>query len=129
LQPESLKSLRGADGPVLIATGSYGQTIYIYVEVNDRNVVYATSQSYGADDEPRHADRVTLISSNPPYLRETISFAAEAPGKILSYRQTKRLRYSARTHDHGTLARRSRRIPARGEDSKSPPGHPSGARC
>jgi hypothetical protein len=33
LQPESLKSLRGADGPVLIATGSYGQTIYIYVEV------------------------------------------------------------------------------------------------
>ena len=87
LQPESLKSLRGADGPVLIATGSYGQTIYIYVEVNDRNVVYATSQSYGADDEPRHADRVTLISSNPPYLRETISFAAEAPGKILSYRQ------------------------------------------
>jgi dedicated sortase system histidine kinase len=87
LQPGSLKSMRGADGPILIAVGSFGQTIYIYVEVTDRNVVYATSQSFAADDEPRHADRVTLVSSNPPYLRETIAFTAEAPGKILSYKQ------------------------------------------
>ena len=35
-----------------------------------------------------HADRVDVISSNPPYLKDIIAFAAEAPGKILSYRQT-----------------------------------------
>ncbi len=88
LQAESLRSMRGADGPVQFAVGSFGQTIYLYVHVSDRNVVYATSPSFVLDDGSVHADRVNLISSNPPYLRETIAFATEAPGKILSYRQT-----------------------------------------
>ncbi|MDH3578907.1 MAG: ATP-binding protein [Gammaproteobacteria bacterium] len=87
LRPESLESIRGVDGPVLFAVGSFGQTIYVYVEVSDRNVIYMTSQSLVLDDGPWHADHVNLISSNPPYLEETIAFAAEAPGKILSYKQ------------------------------------------
>ena len=40
------------------------------------------------DGASRYADRVTLVSSSPPYLREAISFAAEAPGKIISYKQS-----------------------------------------
>ncbi len=87
LPTESLKSIRGADGPVQFAIGSFGQTIYLYVEVSDRDVFYATSQSFVLDDGSRHADRVTLVSSSPPYLQDTISFAAEAPGQILSYKQ------------------------------------------
>ena len=87
IEPESLKSIRGADGPIQIAVGAYGQTIYLYVDVSDREVIYAASQSFVLDDGSRHADRVTLISSNPPYLQETIAFAAEAPGRILSYKQ------------------------------------------
>jgi dedicated sortase system histidine kinase len=87
LQAESLESMRGVDGPVLFAVGSFGQTIYLYVEVSDRNVTYMTSQSLLPDNGSRHADRVNLVSSNPPYLEETIAFAAEAPGKILSYKQ------------------------------------------
>jgi len=87
LRPASLESMRGVDGPVLFAVGSFGQMIYLYVEVSDRNVIYTTPQSPLRDDGSRQADHVNLISSNPPYLQETIVFAAEAPGKILSYKQ------------------------------------------
>ena len=88
LQPAALKSMRGADGPVQFVIGTFGESIYLYVEVSDRNVVYASSQSIVLDDGSAHADRVRLISSNPPYLNESIVFAAEAPGRILSYKQS-----------------------------------------
>lgn len=88
LDTASLKSIRGADGPIQIALGSFGQTIYVYVEVSDRNLIYATSKSMVLDDASRYADRINLISSNPPYLKETIAFTAEAPGRILSYKQS-----------------------------------------
>ena len=87
LRPESLESIRGVDGPIQFAVGSFGQTIYLYVAVSDRNVIYSTSQSVVLDDGSRQADHVSLISSNPPYLQEKIAFAAEAPGKILSFKQ------------------------------------------
>ncbi len=88
LAPESLRSLRGADGPVRFALGSYGESVYLFVEVVDHGVVYARSRSVVLDDDSQNADRVTLVSSNPPYLRESITFAAEAPGRTLSFRQT-----------------------------------------
>ncbi len=88
LAPESLRTIRGLDGPVKFAVASFEQAIYLYVEVADVNVVYATPQSLTIEEASRHADRVTLASSSPPYLQEAISFAAEAPGRILSYKQT-----------------------------------------
>jgi dedicated sortase system histidine kinase len=88
LSTDSLRTIRGTDGPVHFALASYGQAIYLYVEVSDKNVVYATPQSLMTEGASRNIDRVTLASSSPPYLQETFSFAAEAPGKILSYRQT-----------------------------------------
>ncbi len=88
LQQAALRSMRGADGPVQFVLGAFGESIYLYVEVSDRTVVYASSKSIVLDDGSRHADRVLLISSNPPYLRESIVFAAEAPGAILSYKQS-----------------------------------------
>lgn len=88
LKKESLRSIRGSDGIIRIALGSFGETIYLYVDVPDRAVIYAASRSVILDEGSQYADRVSLVSSNPPYLEETIAFAAEAPGKILSYKKT-----------------------------------------
>ena len=84
LSAGSLRTIRGADGPVRFAIASYGQATYLYVEVSDRNIIYATPESIVVDGASRFADRVTLVSSSPPYLREAFSFAAEAPGQIIS---------------------------------------------
>lgn len=88
LSTRSLRSLRGADGPIRFVVGSFDEVIYLYVHVSDRNVVHANSQAFVLDNGPLNTDRISFVSSNPPYLRETIAFAAEAPGKILSYRQS-----------------------------------------
>ncbi|MGB5334371.1 MAG: ATP-binding protein [Woeseiaceae bacterium] len=88
LDEQSLRSIRGTDGIVQIALGSFGETVYLYVHVPDRSVIYSASRSVILDEGSQYADRVTLVSSNPPYLEETIVFAAEAPGKILSYKKT-----------------------------------------
>lgn len=88
LDDSSLRTIRGPDGPVRFAIASSGQAIYLYIEVSDRDVVYATPQSMMAEGASRNIDRVTLVSSSPPYLQEAFSFAAEAPGKILSYKQS-----------------------------------------
>ncbi len=87
LDPAALKSIGGTDGPVRMAIASHNHMVYIYIDVSDRNVVYATAQTKVLDDGPRYADRVTLVSSNPPYLQERFVFAAEAPGAIVSYKQ------------------------------------------
>jgi two-component system sensor histidine kinase ChvG len=87
LDPASLKSIHGADGPIRMALASYGRMIYVYVDVRDRDVVYATSDTQVLDDGPLFADRIKLVSSNPPYLDEQFVFAAEAPGPIVSYKQ------------------------------------------
>ena len=88
LEENALRSVRGPDGPVRFAIASYSQATYLYVEVSDREVIYATPQSILVEGASRFADRVTLVSSSPPYLREAISFAAEAPGRIISYKQS-----------------------------------------
>ena len=88
LDTKSLRSIRGTDGQIQLALGSFGETVYLYVDVPDRTVVYAASRSVILDEGSQYADRVSLVSSNPPYLEETIAFAAEAPGRILSYKKT-----------------------------------------
>ena len=71
----SLRVMRGAEGPIRFVLGQHEQATYLYVEVSDRSVNYG-------------GDRVVLASSNPPYLQEAISFAAEAPGRIVPYKRT-----------------------------------------
>ena len=73
----SLRSMRGVDGPTRFALGTFGQGIYVYIEVEDSNVAYGE-------------DGVVLMSSSPPYLQETFAFKAEAPGRILSRKNTER---------------------------------------
>jgi two-component system sensor histidine kinase ChvG len=87
LDPAALKTLRGNDGPIRVALGAHDRMVYLYVDVSDRELVYATTETRVLDDGPRYADRVTLVSSSPPYLEERIVFAAEAPGAIVSYKR------------------------------------------
>jgi dedicated sortase system histidine kinase len=84
LESTSLRELRGTDGPIRFALGIYEQSVYLYVEVTDRNVVYSSSGSIARNDGPRFADRVALINTSPPYLDEVLTFAAEAPGPIVA---------------------------------------------
>jgi len=85
LDRSSLRSLRGTDGPVRFAIGLIDQAVYLYVEVSDRNVVFAQPGAVALDDGPRFADRVSLINTSPLYLDEKLVFAAEAPGAIVAY--------------------------------------------
>ena len=82
---DSLRSLRGTDGPIRFAIGLYEQSVYLYVEVADNNVIYAAPGTIAIDDGSRFADRIGLINRSPPYLNETLVFGAEAPGPIISY--------------------------------------------
>ncbi len=75
LEDGAPRTMRGTDGAIRFALGRHAEAVYLFVEVGDRAVVYGK-------------DQVVLASSNPPYLQESISFAAEAPGRILSYKQT-----------------------------------------
>ncbi|MDJ0747938.1 MAG: ATP-binding protein [Woeseiaceae bacterium] len=88
ISSDSLSEMRGVDGPVRFALGSHDSTIYLYVEVTDRQIVYATGQSILIESRSRFADRVMLASASPLYLQEAVSFAAEAPGPIRSYKQS-----------------------------------------
>jgi len=85
IERESLRTLRGSDGPIHFALGSFDETVYLYVEVNDRNVVYATPTTVALESGTRYADRISLINTSPPYREEALSFAAEAPGPIVAY--------------------------------------------
>ncbi len=80
---DSLSTLHGTDGPIHFAFGQFGETVYLYVEVNDRNVVYAGPGSRSPDDGPTFFAGVSLVNTSPLYLNETLVFAAEAPGAVI----------------------------------------------
>jgi len=84
LDESSLRSLTSGDDPIDIVTGIAGEFLYLFVAVKDKNVVYADPGSMVRNAGSQHADRVTLVSSNPPYLEEQFSFAAEAPGAVVA---------------------------------------------
>ena len=84
LERSSLRTLRGTDGPIRFAVGLVDQAAYLYVEVSDRNVVFARQGAIAQDDGPRFSDSVSLINTSPLYLNETLAFAAEAPGAIVT---------------------------------------------
>jgi len=81
---ESLQTLRGTDGPIRFAVGLFDEAVYLYVEVVDRNIVFARPGAMALDDGPHFADRVSLINTSPSYLNETLYFAAEAPGSLVT---------------------------------------------
>jgi two-component system sensor histidine kinase ChvG len=85
IERESLRTLRGSDGPVRFALGLFDEAVYLYVEVSDRHVVYATPAAAALESGSRYADRISLINTSPPYREEALTFAAEAPGSVVAY--------------------------------------------
>ena len=88
LDRASLRGLRGLEGPSRFVLGLYDESLYIYAEVVDSNVVYATPGTVAIDESSRFADRITLINTSPPYREESIIFSAEAPGPNITYINT-----------------------------------------
>jgi len=88
IEKASLRTMRGTDGPIRFAIGLFGRWAFLYVEVSDRNVVYATPSTIALDDGPEFADRVVLFSASPPIPGESLVFAAEAPGPVVTYIRT-----------------------------------------
>ncbi len=87
LDERSLRSMRGADGMIRFATGLSADFLYLFVEVADKHVVYADAGALVPTDGSRHADRIRVVSANPPYLEESFSFSAEAPGSVVPFVQ------------------------------------------
>jgi dedicated sortase system histidine kinase len=84
---DSLQEIPGPDGLIRYAAGLRGSFLYLYVTVPDQRVVFAAARSTAPAAEPPFADRIELVSSNPPYLEEVYSFAAEAPGAVVTLLQ------------------------------------------
>ncbi len=84
LDPEAAVPLTGADGPVRGVLGLHGSYVYLFVAVSDRDLVYLPPGALPGNGRP-HVDRVELRSVSPPYLDEAFVFAAEAPGRIVTY--------------------------------------------
>tara|TARA_R110002049_G_scaffold30729_9_gene105079 strand:- start:561 stop:2594 length:2034 start_codon:yes stop_codon:yes gene_type:complete len=76
------------DGNIRYAVGLRGGNLYLFVAVDDPQVVYTSRPSLAPGPASGYADRVLLYSANPPYLEESLSFAAEAPGRVVPYLQT-----------------------------------------
>ena len=88
LERDALRTLRGVEGPTRFAIGLYDESLYVYVEVVDSSVTYATPGTIAIDEGSRFADRVSLINISPPYREETFIFSAEAPGPNITYINT-----------------------------------------
>ena len=86
LERASLRELRGVDGRIRFALGVAGESVFLYVEVRDRNVVYAEPGSRTPASGPTFFDAVSLVNTSPPYLDEELVFAAEAPGPVIPVR-------------------------------------------
>ena len=87
LTPDSLQQIRGADGPIRFVVGLHGRYVFLYAAVTDNDVVYASPSTVAIDDGPSYADRVVVVSANPPMASESLMFAAEAPGPVIAVLQ------------------------------------------
>ncbi len=85
ISERALRDLPGVDGPTKFAIGLNEQHLYLFVSVRDDSVVYTPPGRIPRGDRPGFVDRVRLISSSPPYLEQTFTFAAEAPGAVVTW--------------------------------------------
>ncbi len=85
LPETSLRQIRGVDGPIRVVAGLRGRYVYLYVAVTDDEIVYASPAAIAVDDGSVYADRVVLVSANPPMASEALTFAAEAPGPVIAW--------------------------------------------
>jgi len=81
IDSRSLRSMRGTDGEIRFVFGTHGQNVFLYVDVRDANVVYATPQRSSTD-----VDHVTLVTTGGKTGSGNLLFSTEAPGAIPAVR-------------------------------------------
>lgn len=77
----SLRNLPGTDGFIRFVFGVNRQHVFLYVEVRDADVIYATANTPGA-----MSDHVVLLSEDEHATVSRIFFSAEAPGTVQAAR-------------------------------------------
>lgn len=86
---ESLRTMRGVDGQIGFVIGIRGQHLFLFVDVRDDNVVYASAAAaLNMDTKESFSDRVLLVISNGADLTSAFRFAAEAPGSLVPTNRT-----------------------------------------
>ncbi len=89
LSSASARTMRGVDGPVRFALGIRGQHAFLFVDVRDENIVYASTAAVAdAGALEKFSDRVVLVASNGADLTSFFEFAAEAPGSLIARNRT-----------------------------------------
>jgi len=84
LDENALQHFGNGEEPIGYAVGLYGSYVYLFVAVPDTSPVYLPPGALPGTPAAR-VDRVELESLSPPYLEERFIFAAEAPGRIVTY--------------------------------------------
>ncbi|MDA0680021.1 MAG: ATP-binding protein [Proteobacteria bacterium] len=84
----AMATLRGTDGAIRYVVGAHSQYWYLYIDVRDSSIVFVDSQS--KNGEKKFSDYVSLVSFNAAGVRDVFRFSAEAPGDIVTTRETGR---------------------------------------
>ena len=82
LPDEALSKMRGSDGQISYALGADLRYLYLYLDMRDRNIVYASGT-----DSANSADAVYLVTGDDADSLSRIRFATEAPGRIAATRE------------------------------------------
>lgn len=82
----ALATLPGIDGAIRYVVGAHQQYWYIFVDVRDSSIVFASSRD--ERNTRRFADHVALLSIDRNNETTVFRFEAEAPGSIVATRQT-----------------------------------------
>ena len=80
LEAASVRSMRGVDGNIDFVVGIFRRHLFVFVDVRDSNVVYATP------GDRTGADRVELITVDAEGNRDMLLFTTEAPGSVIGRR-------------------------------------------
>ena len=85
--PESIRTMRGVDGPIGFAIGIRGQHAFLYVDVRDDDLIY-TGPGANVIAQDIYSDRISLVAGNETAITSRFDFVAEAPGSLVAITRT-----------------------------------------
>ena len=84
IEVDSLRTMRGVDGPIRFVIGQHGRFAYLYAEVTDSNIVFATPSTAALDDGPRiRGPRVTRERESAGPDRDVSCLPRKPPARSL----------------------------------------------
>ena len=93
IPPGSLRTMRGVDGQIRYAIGIRGQHAFLYVDVRDKDLVYAGPGANVVSDDI-FSDRVMLVTGDEAGITSRFDFVAEAPGSLVAINRTAGQRFA-----------------------------------